>query len=230
MILRLAALGLWALSCASSLATLLYLVGFVQNRYAFNTIDSGLQIPTREAMVVNLGLLALFGAQHSGMARRSIKRFVPWPVERAVYLLATSALLVLLFARWEPMPNTVWFVGTRWPFQLLMAASGVMVAWAAATQGALHFFGFHQVWAYFRGRTYSPPAFKMAGLYRYHRHPLMIGTLIFFWATPDMTEGHLLFAAVMTLYVLAAVRWEERDLVRVHGEAYREYQGRVSGL
>jgi protein-S-isoprenylcysteine O-methyltransferase Ste14 len=106
------ALAFWAVSFLLSLLALLYLVGFVLNRYTFSSIDSGLQIPTREAIVVNLILLALFGLQHSGMARRWFKRFVPWPIERSVYLLATSFILLALFIKWEPMPKSVWFLPT----------------------------------------------------------------------------------------------------------------------
>jgi protein-S-isoprenylcysteine O-methyltransferase Ste14 len=215
MILRLMALGFWAVSFLLSLLALVYLVGFVLNRYTFSSIDSGLQIPTREAIVVNLVLLGLFGLQHSGMARRWFKRFMPWPIERSVYLLATAAILLILYVKWEPMPKSVWLLTAAWPFQLLQALAGALVIWATVAQGALNFFGFHQVWAYVRGRTYSPPPFKATGPYRYTRHPMMIGTLTFFWATPDMTEGHLLFAAVMTVYVLMAVRWEERDYRRL---------------
>ena len=226
--LRWLGLGFWAFSFLTSIGTLLYLAGFVHNRYSFNTIDSGLQIPTREAIVVNLALLALFGLQHSGMARRRFKRFVPAPLERAVYLLATSLALAILFVRWEPMPDPVWFFNTKWPFRILLALSAIIVTWAAASQGALHFFGFHPIWAWVRGRASSAPAFKAPGLYRYTRHPMMIGTLLFLWATPDLTQGHALFSAVMTAYVLLAVRWEERDLEQTHGDAYRDYRRRVT--
>jgi protein-S-isoprenylcysteine O-methyltransferase Ste14 len=202
----------------------------VQNRYTFNSIDSGLQLPTHEALAANLGLLALFGVQHSGMARRWFKRIVPWPVERSVYLLATAVVLVYLFFRWEPMPDPVWFFRTEWPFRLLAAFGAGLVIWATLTQGALHFLGFRPVWAYVRGLPYTPQSFKEAGPYRVTRHPLMAGALIFFWATPEMTQGHLLFAAVMTVYVLTAVRWEERDLERVYGESYRDYRRRVRWL
>ncbi len=221
------ALAFCALSALSALLSLLYLAGFVQNKYSPSSIDSGLQIPAGEALVVNLGLLALFGLQHSGMARRWFKRFVPKPIERSFYLLATSVVLAVLFVRWEPMPNPVWLVGTRWPFQILAALGAAMVVWSALWQGALHFFGFHQVWCYVRGRDYAPPAFKATGLYRYTRHPMMMGTLLFIWSTYDMTQGHLLFSAVLTLYVMLAVRWEERDLERAHGGAYRQYRGSV---
>jgi protein-S-isoprenylcysteine O-methyltransferase Ste14 len=114
------------------------------------------------------------------MARRWFKRFVPWPIERSVYLLATSFILLALFIKWEPMPKSVWFLRTAWPFQFLHSLAGALVIWATVAQGALHFFGFQQVWAYVRGRTYSRQAFVATGPYRYTRHPQMIGTLTVF--------------------------------------------------
>lgn len=224
---RVWALGFWAFSSGASLLALIYLAGFVQNRYVFSTIDSGLQIPTHEAVLVNLALLGLFGLQHSGMARRAFKRLLPEPLERSVYLLATSAVLAIIFFKWEPMPETIWFTQTRRPFQALSLFGAFMVVWSALSQGALHFFGFHQTWAYMHGRPYLPPPFKATGFYRYSRHPMMIGTLLFLWSTNDMTQGHLLFASVMTSYVVLAVRWEERDLERLHGAAYTGYRDRV---
>jgi len=221
------ALAFWAFAAASSLLALVYLAGFVQNRYAPSTIDSGLQIPAGEALVVNLGLLALFGLQHSGMARQAWKRLLPEPLERSAYLAATAAVLAVIFFKWEPIPDPVWFTRTRWPFQSLALVGAAVVVWCALSQGALHFFGFHQVWAYVHGRGYVPSPFKATGFYRYSRHPMMIGTLLFVWSTHDMTQGHFLFATVITLYVMLAVRWEERDLERVHGEAYRDYRARV---
>jgi protein-S-isoprenylcysteine O-methyltransferase Ste14 len=228
--IRLGVLGFAIFCCAVSLFALIYLAGFVQNQYAFNSIDSGVQIPTREAVVVNLALLALFGLQHSGMARRWFKQFVPKPIERPVYLLATALVLAFLFVKWEPMPNSVWFFQTKWPFHVLALVGAILVFWATIAQGALHFFGIRQALAYVRGVTYLPPAFKAEGLYRLTRHPLMAGAIIYFWATPDMTEGHLLFAVVMTGYVLVAIRWEERDLERAHGDSYRAYRQKVRWL
>lgn len=208
---RAGALLFWAFSAVSSVLALLYLAGFVRNRYSFSSIDSGLQIPTREALVVNLVLLALFGLQHSVMARPWFKRWVPWQAQRSVYLLATAVVLTVLFIRWEPMPNPVWFLQTGWPFTVLAAIGAVMVVWGAMSQGVAHFFGFDAVWAYVRGHSYAAPPFQVKGLYRYTRHPMMIGTLLFIWATADMTQGHLLFAVVMTVYVLIGIRLEERD-------------------
>lgn len=224
---RWAALAFWLFSFALSMLSLLYLVGFVHNRYAFSSIDSGLQIPEAEAIAMDLVLLGLFGLQHSGMARQFFKRLVPPAFERSLYLAANALILAVLFLRWEPIPASVWFFRTRWPFQFLLALGGLIVLSATMSQGALHFLGFHQVWAYFKEKPYEPPAFKTPGLYRYSRHPMMIGTLLFLWATPDMTRGHLLFSSVMTIYVLLAVVWEERDLERAHGEPYSNYRRNV---
>lgn len=224
---RWAALVFWCFSFVLSMLTLVYLAGFVLNRYAFSTIDSGLQIPEHEAALIDTALLLLFGLQHSGMARRFFKKWFSPGFERSVYLFATAFVLIVLFIRWEPIPAPVWFFPTRWPFQLLLLLSGFLVLSSAVSQGALHFLGFHQAWAYFQGRAHGPPAFRAPGLYRYSRHPMMIGTLLFLWSTHDMTRGHLLFSAVMTIYVLLAVRWEERDLEHAHGGDYARYRGEV---
>lgn len=228
---RAVAFAAWCVSFAASMLALVYLVGFVLNRYTFSTVDSGLQIPEREAVVVDVALLALFGVQHSGLARAWFKR-VAGPVwSRNLYLLTTALVLLALFVWWEPMPQLVWRFQTRWPFQLALAAGGVLVTWALLSQSALYFVGFRQAWAYFRGAAVPPPpAFSERGPYRHSRHPMMIGTLLFLWVTPEMSEGHLLLAAAWTLYILLAMRWEEADLERDLGAVYADYRRRVRRL
>ncbi|MBM3796635.1 MAG: isoprenylcysteine carboxylmethyltransferase family protein [Acidobacteria bacterium] len=229
---RAAALAAWLVSFAASMLALVYLVGFVLNRYTFSTVDSGLQIPEREAVVIDVALLALFGVQHSGLARAWFKRAAGPVWSRTVYLLTTALVLLALFVLWEPMPRLVWSFETRWPFRLALLASGAVVTWALLSQSALSFVGFRQVWAYFRGepRAPAPVAFSKRGPYRYSRHPMMIGTVLFLWATPEMSEGHLLLAAVWTLYILLATWWEEADLERELGAAYADYRRRVRRL
>ena len=221
----------WCVSFALSMLALVYLVGFVLNRYTFSTVDSGLQIPEREAVVIDVALLALFGVQHSGLASAWFKRVAGAVWSRTIYLLTTALVLLALFVFWEPMPRLVWRIAEpRWPFQLALAAGGALVTWALVSQSALHFVGFRQAWAYFRGQPYAAPAFSERGPYRYSRHPMMIGTLLFLWVTPEMSEGHLLLAAVWTPYILLAMRWEEADLERELGAAYADYRRRVRRL
>ncbi len=228
---RTAALLAWAGAFGLSMLTLLYLVGFVLNRYTFSSVDSGLQIPEREALAIDLALLGLFGLQHSGLARAWFKRIAGPVWSRTLYLLTTALVLTVLFVCWEPLPRLVWRFESRWPFQLVLAAGGGLVTWALLSQNALHFVGFRQAWTYFRGAApVPPPAFSERGPYRFSRHPMMIGTLVFLWVTPEMSQGHLLLAAVWTLYILLAMRWEEADLERELGAAYAEYRRRVRRL
>jgi steroid 5-alpha reductase family enzyme len=90
-------------------------------------------------------------------------------------------------------------------------------------------FGLRQVWSSFRGRPYTPLRFTTPALYRIVRHPLYVGWMMVFWATPRMTATHLVFAGALTAYILAAIRWEERDLVDAHPE-YADYRRRVPML
>jgi protein-S-isoprenylcysteine O-methyltransferase Ste14 len=214
---------------------LLYLVGFVEGAGVPRTIDA----PVRDgagatSWIVDLALIALFGVQHSLMARPGFKawwtRLIPAPVERSTYVLFSSAVLVLLFVLWRPIPEPVWSV----------SGAGAVALWALSGLGLLtalvatflinHFdlFGLNQVWAYRSGREPAPSPFQTPLLYRVVRHPLYVGFLTAFWAAPVMSRGHLLFAAAITAYVLVAIRFEEHDLVAVFGATYRAYQQRVS--
>ncbi|MBK5292998.1 MAG: isoprenylcysteine carboxylmethyltransferase family protein [Acidobacteriia bacterium] len=219
------------------LAVFLYLIGFLANRYALNTIDSGLQIPLAEAWPRDLALLVLFGAQHSVMARdwckRASRRLIPQPVERSTYVLMTCVALAALFRYWEPMPNLVWDVrhpiGSRLLDGMFLAGWG-LVAVATVQIGHGELTGLRQVWMYARGVTPAPPQFRTPGIYRYVRHPMMLGMLIALWSTAAMSLGHLLFSGVLSLYILLALGWEERDLDRAHPEDYERYRERVGRL
>jgi protein-S-isoprenylcysteine O-methyltransferase Ste14 len=218
-------------------ASFVYAIGFVGNLLVPKSIDSGVIGPVGIAFAVDCLLIGLFAVQHSVMARRSFKRwwtrFVPVPVERSTYVLTSSLLLGAIFWQWRPMPSVIWRVAD--PVSRFSVHAGFWAGWALVLISTLlidHFdlFGLRHVYLYFSDRTYSPIEFKAALLYRWVRHPIMLGFLLAFWATPMMTLGHLLFAAAMTAYVLVALRFEERDLVSFYGERYEDYKRRVGML
>ena len=217
--------------------TFLYLIGFVGNFIVPVSIDVGPAAATLNALLINMSLIALFGVQHTVMARPGFKkrwtRIVPKSIERSTYVLITSAILVLMFWLWRPMTGVVW--------DLQMVASQA-VMWAVFFGGILivllstfiidHFdlFGLRQVWLNFKQRTYTHPRFMVTFFYKFVRHPIYVGWILFFWGTPRMTTGHLLMAAGMTAYMLIAIRFEERDLVRFLGDDYVQYREKVPML
>jgi methanethiol S-methyltransferase len=192
---------------------------------------------TIAAVIIDVALLALFAIQHSVMARAAFKnrwtRIVPPSAERSTYVLASSLCLLVLYAAWHPITDEVWRV-TAQPWRVLLIAVS-LAGWATVLLSTFlidHFdlFGLRQVLARLRGRQVPEHAFATPLLYRAVRHPIYLGFLTAFWVTPRMTVGHLLFAVAMTGYILLAVRYEERDLVRVFGEQYRDYRRRVPML
>ncbi|MEP9360537.1 methanethiol S-methyltransferase [Sphingomonas sp. KR3-1] len=216
-------------------AVFLYLVGFVANLPELpRTIDHGPATHWSFALLVDAGLILLFGLQHSVMARQGFKRgwtrIVPEPIERSTYVLATSAVLALVFWLWRPMPAPIWTVTAPLGWWLLTGLSAL--GWAVlliSTYLINHFelFGLQQVWRNLSGKPVAAPRLRRPLFYKLVRHPLYSGFLIAFWATPAMTVGHLFFAAGMTAYVLIAIGYEERDLTGFFGEEYAEYQREV---
>ena len=227
---RLLALAFGTVTYGIFFATFLYLVGFLSGLVVPKTIDSGAAGSLGWALVVDVALIALFGVQHSVMARPGFKawwtRFVPAPIERSVYVLASSAVLIALLAWWRPIPATVWSatgaLGTALT-ALLLGGVG-LVLYATFLIDHFDLFGLRQVMLYFRRRSYSERHFAMPALYRFLRHPLYLGWFVTFWATPTMTVGHLLFAMGMSAYILLAIPLEERDLQSLHGESYRRWR------
>jgi protein-S-isoprenylcysteine O-methyltransferase Ste14 len=220
-----------------SLGVFLYLAGFLGNLFVPRSIDAAPVGPLWEALVVNTFLLGVFALQHSVMARPGFKawwtRIVPQPAERSTYVLFSNLALVLLFWQWRPMGGVIWEVRdptARDIWHGLYAAGWLIVLGTTFLLNHFDLFGLRQVWLYLCGKPYTPLGFKTPGPYKAVRHPLYVGWLIVFWATATMTTAHLVFAVGMTLYILVAIRFEERDLVEHLGEAYAEYRRTVPML
>jgi methanethiol S-methyltransferase len=232
---RFLTLSYGAVCYAAFLAAFLYLIGFVGNIAVPRSVDHAITAPVGQAVAVNVLLLAAFTVQHSVMARPAFKRwwtrFVPSSVERSTYVLLASLALFLLFWQWRTMPAVVWDLTS--PLQRLGLSALFWLGWVkvlAATFMINHFelFGLRQVYSVWREKPYTDSGFRQPLLYRFIRHPIMVGFIIAFWATPTMTGGHLLFAIVTTGYILVAVHLEERDLVGALGDPYREYRSHVA--
>ena len=220
------------------LVTFLYAIAFVGDLPVPKTIDSGPASPLAISLTINLLLLGVFAVQHSVMARPGFKRWwtriVPERIERSTYVVAATAALALLLWQWRPIAEPVfWHIENRTGVAVLdvvfWAGWGILLI---STFLLNHFelFGLSQVFAPLLGRAAPTPEFKTPSLYRYVRHPIYLGFLLAFWATPVMTAGHLLFAAGSTGYILIGIWFEERDLVAQFGDRYRQYRRQVGML
>lgn len=216
--------------------TFLYAAGFVGNFAVPKSLDSVPTDPLATALLIDVALLGLFAIQHSVMARPAFKRvltrIVPAPLERSTYVLASSVALILLFWQWRPLGGVIWDVqhpAGRAVFQGAFAFGWLLVLVATFLINHFDLFGLRQVWLHLRGREYQGLRFRTPGPYRLVRHPLYVGWLFAFWATPTMTATHLLFAVATTAYILIAIRLEEHDLINLHPE-YADYRKRVPML
>ncbi|MFK7896128.1 MAG: methanethiol S-methyltransferase [Myxococcota bacterium] len=213
------------------LATFLYTAGFLTNLGVPKSIDGPARVDPQTAIATNLILLTLFALQHSGMARPGWKRvwtqIVPEPIERATYVLFSNLALIGVMVYWQPIEGTLWHFesGLPYAFGLIAFAFGVsIVLYSTLLIDHLDLFGLRQVFAALKKRPAPESTFVVPSLYQFVRHPLYVGWFITLWATPSMTMSHLLFALVGSLYMVIAVRYEERDLVDAFGRAYERYQ------
>ena len=218
-------------------ATFLYAIAFLGDFGVVKSIDSGPDTTFGAALAINAALLGLFAVQHSVMARPWFKsawtRIVPAQAERSTYVLFSSLAMILLFWQWRPMGGVIWEVTS--PAVRLTIWAVYALGWAVllvATFLINHFdlFGLRQVWLHLMGKPYTALPFRTPLFYKYVRHPLYVGWLCIFWATPAMTTAHLVFAVATTAYILMAIQWEEHDLVQMYGERYKLYREQVPKL
>ena len=220
-------------------ATFLYLIVFVGDlSFARVTVDTGgPQAAPATAAVIDVALIALFGLQHSVMARQGFKRWwtrvIPWTAERSVYVLMASAVLIVLMTLWRPIDSVVWSISAPLTADLIWAL--FWIGWLTVLLSTFlinHFelFGLQQAWFNMLGRKAERPKFRQPLFYKWVRHPLYLGFLFAFWAAPEMTAGHLLLAVGVSIYILIAIQYEERDLVSLFGQDYENYRRDVGML
>lgn len=216
--------------------TFIYMVLFLGDfsQWVPKTVNTGSEGAWPAALFINVGLIALFGLQHSVMARKSFKKWwtnlVPWQAERSTYVLFSNIALILLVWLWQPMTQTIWSVDAAWA--TMMLEWGFWLGWLVVFLSSYmidHYslFGLRQAWNHWKQEELQAPKFMEPGFYKYVRHPLMLGFIIAFWSVPEMTAGHLIFSAGMTFYIFIGVHYEEKSMERRFGEKYESYRERV---
>lgn len=235
---KLAALAYSLLSYAFFLLVFIYFIGFLSSIGVPKGIDTAVsRVSWPWAIVIDVLLITLFAIQHSGMARKAFKhwwlRFVPAPIERATYVLFSSAVLALMIWLWQPVSITVWRIES--PLAVALLTSVYWLGWALVLVATflishLELFGIKQALDTVLRLKAPDTSFKTPLLYKWVRHPMYAGFLMAFWATPHMTVGRLVFAVTCTLYIVIGSRLEEKDLLVLFGDPYRRYQQRIGRL
>ena len=233
---RLAVCGYAVIAYGAFLLSVGWAIGFLAASGAPTSIDGPPTRPAWAALAIDAALLLTFAVQHSVMARagfkRRLTRLIPAQAERSTFVLAASLLLFALFGWWQPVPATIWHVGPPWSAAIwvVYAVGWVIVVWSTFMVDHADFLGLKQAYRHLRRLGYRSPDFTQRWLYAWCRHPMMLGLVIAFWATPRMTVGHLFFAVAATAYIAVGIRFEERDLRAQLGAEYREYASRVPAL
>ncbi|MEE9396591.1 MAG: NnrU family protein [Methylococcales bacterium] len=218
-------------------AVFVYFIGFVGDVFVPKSISSEALMNSNNALLINIGLIALFGIQHSIMARdwfkEAIASIVPHHMERSTFVLVSTIVLAALMYFWQPMAGIIWQIENTLVQKIIWVVFGI--GWALifiSTFLTDHFdlFGLRQSWLHFVKKTYTPVRFTERLVYRWIRHPMMLGIVIAFWAVPTMTTGHLVFSIGMTFYVLIGIHFEEKGLAKSIGPLYKEYQSRTSKI
>jgi methanethiol S-methyltransferase len=222
------------IACCYFWATLAYGAGFFLNMFVPKSIDSGQEGPIIISLIINILLLSAFGIQHSAMARKEFKKWwtklIPESLERSVYVIFASAIMWIVMLNWQPMTGLIWDIQNiylkliSYTFFIL---GGLMVVHSIFVLSHFDYVGLRQINLHFKFKGFVPLEFQTPSVYKYIRHPMTVGILIFFWATPKMTIGHLLFAAGMTIYSIIGLKLEERDLICQFGEVYETYKQNV---
>lgn len=220
-----------------SLITLTYSVGFIGNLIVPKTLDLNLDGTLINGILIDISLIALFGIQHSLMARKSFKKWwkkiIPHPIERSTYVLMASLTLLLLFWQWHSLGGIIWKIQIPIASNIIygiFALGWLIVLISTFMINHFDLFGLRQVYLYLRGQEYEYLGFRTPGFYKYVRHPIMLGFVIVFWATPTMTFSHLIFALGTTIYTLVGIKLEEVDMISIYGDLYQEYRQQVSML
>jgi methanethiol S-methyltransferase len=233
MLRRFLALVYGGVCYAAFLAVAVYGAGFIVGLATPTGLDGAPARPLSQALLIDLGLLAAFALQHSGMARPTFKRWwtriVPEWAERSTYVLVSSVAMIAMFVLWEPIGAVVWSAAGTVALVILglNAVGWLVLLYATFLIDHFDLFGLRQVYANLRSQDYAPVSFRTPSYYKLVRHPIYLGFILAFWATPAMTAGHLLFAVATTGYIFVGIYFEERDLVAFHGTAYIEYRQSV---
>ena len=218
-------------------AALVYAIGFIGNFWVPKHLNSGTPGPFFEALMIDLGLIALFGIQHSVMARPAFKErwtnFIPEPIERASYLLATTIVLVTMYVFWQPIDGVIWDLRDSvfaWVLWAGFAVGWLVVVLSGFLIDHFHLFGLKQVWSHVTDKPIPDKGFRTPLFYKFVRHPIYSGMLLAFWSTPFMTVSHLVFAGGFTTYIVIGAILEEHDLEAYFGDTYRKYRQAVPML